>query len=316
MQNWRRIMPNAKSVVVLLFPDFSNHCLANAIEPLRGANTLARRTAWIWQFVSVDGAPVRSSSGLPVQPEGRLADHPGGDLLLVMPSYGFEGHATPACLAALRGAARRFDALAGLDTGSWLLAAAGLLTGRRATIHWDELDRFAEAFPEVSVVDDRFVVDGDRLSCGGTTTTLELMLTLVEREGGPMLALDVAALFMHGERDPRLDPSLRVPPDRLVRAAVALMRRNVEAPLPVAELARRLGLSQRALEAQFAAAMGRGPRSVYASVRLGTARRLAEQTTLSVAEIAARVGYANASAMTRAFRAEFGAPPRTMRRGA
>ncbi|WP_373356439.1 GlxA family transcriptional regulator [Pseudoroseicyclus sp. CXY001] len=308
-------MQNAKEIGVLLFPRFSNHCLANAVEPLRAANTLARRTLYRWQYLSVDGARVESSSGLPVQP-GRLKDHPGGDCLFVMPSYGFRDYLGPPVLGALRAASKRFGAVAGLDTGSWLLAAAGLLEGKRATIHWDELDAFEEAFPEVRCRPDRWVIDGNRMSSGGTTTTLELMLKLIERDHGGMLALDVAALFMHGERAPRLDPVLRVPPEGMVQAAVALMRRNVETPLKVAEIAGRLGVTPRALEQHFAAALGRAPRSVYAAVRLGVARRLLEQTRLSVAEIAGRAGYGDASAMARAFRAEFGLAPSAARKGA
>ncbi|MGZ9811415.1 GlxA family transcriptional regulator [Pseudoroseicyclus sp. H15] len=307
-------MQDTKEIGVLLFPRFSNHCLANAVEPLRAANMLSRRELYRWRYLSVDGAGLASSSGLPVQPV-KLADH-GGDRLLVMPSYGFRDWLGPEVLAALREASRRFGTLAGLDTGSWLLAAAGLLNGRRATIHWDEFDAFAETFPEVDAREDRVVIDGDRLSCGGTTTTLELMLALIERDHGGMLALDVAALFMHGERAPRLDPAIRVPAKGMVQAAVALMRRNVEAPLPVAEVARRLGCSQRALEQHFAAALGRAPRAVYSAVRLGVARRLLEQTRLSVAEIAGRAGYTDASAMARAFRGEFGESPSAVRKAA
>ena len=152
-----------RRIGVLLFPSFSNHCLANAVEPLRGANTLSRRALYDWKFLGLDTAGVASSSGLIVQPQARLTDHPGGDALLVMPSYDFQRHATPDAQRALRAAAARFRCVAGLDTGSWLMAAAGLLDGRRATIHWDEMDSLAEAFPQVSVTPERFVIDGDRI---------------------------------------------------------------------------------------------------------------------------------------------------------
>ena len=312
MLNPQQITP-PRSVGVLLFPAFSNHCLANAVEPLRGANMLSRRALYDWSFLSPDGAGVASSSGLTVQPEGRLSDHPGGDYLLVMPSYDFERQATPALLRALRAAAGRFRTVVGLDTGSWLMAAAGLLDGRRATIHWDELENLAERFPDTEVTEDRFVLDGDRITCGGTTTTFELMLHLIGQHHGAMLRLEVAALFMHGEADPRADPLMRLPRDRLVQAAVSIMRRNIETPLPVGQIAERLNLSQRGLEAHFARATGMSPRAVYTALRLRQARLLAERTTLSVAEIATRCGYSDASAMTRAFRREFGHPPSAFR---
>jgi transcriptional regulator GlxA family with amidase domain len=301
-------------IAVLLFPSFSNLCLANAVEPLRGANTLSGKPLYRWQFVGLDGGQVQSSSGLPVTPEMRLSELPGADYLMVMPSYGHRQFATPDMLRALRAAARRCHALVGLDTGSLLLAAAGLLDGYRATSHWDVLTEFEETYPEVQVVRDRSVIDRDRLSCGGATTTLELMLELIARHHGPKLSLDVSALFMHGERPetwPRLPVMTR---DRVLRAAAALMRRHMEQPLPIRDLARRLGISQRGLESRCRAASGRTPQAVYTAIRMSEARRLVQETGLSVTEIAGRVGYADASAMTRRFRAEFGATPQELRR--
>lgn len=322
MQIWFSSMQNTqenappRSIGVLLFPSFSNHCLANAVEPLRGANMLSRRNLYDWQFLSLDGVDVASSSGLTVHPQARLSDHPGGEYLLVMPSYDFERHANSALARSLRAAAGRFRTVVGLDTGSYLMAAAGLLDGRRATIHWDEMETLAERFPEVDVTEDRFVIDGDRISCGGTTTTFELMLHLIDAHHGAMLRLEVAALFMHGEADPRADPLTRLSRDRLVQAAVSIMRRNIEVPLPIGEISARLRLSQRGLEASFERETGKPPQAIYIALRLRQARILAERTTLSIGEIATRCGYENASAMTRAFKSEFGIPPSKLRHAA
>ena len=305
--------PRCRDVGVLLFDRFSNHCLANAVEPLRAANTFAGRTLYRWTYLSVDGARVTSSSGLPVEPHTTLARHPGGDFLFVMPSYGFREQAHPATLRALRSAAGRFGTLVGLDTGAWLLAAAGLLAGRRATIHWDELTAMAERFPDVEVEDARYVIDGDRMTCGGVTTAFDLVLAMIEAHHGPMLRLEVAALFQPGEVVPRAH-RLRPTPRGAVDAAVAAMRRNIETPLPLGQIAASAGLTQRALEAAFRNALGQAPQAVYRGLRLRHGRRLVLETAMSVAEIAARCGYADASAMTRAFRAEFGVSPRQMRR--
>lgn len=309
-----------RSVDVLLFPEFSSLCLANAVEPLRAANTLARSELYTWRFTGITEGVITSSSGLPVQIPAGLSDGAGlsvgagGDFLFVMPSYGHREHASPACLRMLRAARRRFELIAGFDTGGWLIAAAGLLEGRRATIHWDELAAFEEAFPEVDVRESRFVIDGDVATCGGATTTLDLLLELIERDHGATLCLEVAALFMHGERDPRLNPAMRLSDDRIVRAAAALMRRNMESPLTIAEVAASLNLTQRALELRFKRAGDVSPVGVYRSIRLSEARRLTELTTLSIAEIATRCGYGDATAMTRAYKAAFGAPPSVSRR--
>jgi transcriptional regulator GlxA family with amidase domain len=297
----------------MLFEGFSNLCLANAVEPLRAANTLSRRALYNWDYYGQTGAVLHSSSALPVQPQP-LTSEVRGAALLVMPSYDYEALDTPNLRRSLRAAATRFDMLAGLDTGAWLLAAAGLMDGHRATAHWDVLGDMAETFPLLEVVDTRWVIDGNRASCGGATTTLELMLELIERDHGATLTLEVASLFMFGERDPQMNPLRRWPEDQLLRAAAALMRRNIEAPLPIETLAKRIGISQRRLEQIAQAETGNSPAQIYRKIRLAEARRRLEQTTASVAEIALRCGYRDATAMARAFRAEFGLSPRMVRR--
>lgn len=297
---------------MLLFDGFSNLCLANAVEPLRAANTLSRRTLYRWNFLSLGAAPVQSSSGLPVQAE-TLSPQSRGASLFVMPSYGHTSLTSPATTRRLRSAATRFGTLVGLDTGSWLLAHAGLLDGHRATCHWDLLDGLAEAFPDVTVTEDRFVIDGNRASCGGATTTLDLMLELIERRHGAALSLEVAALFMYGERDPRVDPLRLVPAHRSVKAAAALMRRHVEEPWSIDAIADGVGLSRRKLEQACRIHAGLSPAQIYRAIRLAEARRRLEQTRESVAEIALRAGYRDATAMARAFKAEFGISPSVAR---
>jgi len=317
MQNTAQIMHNTTEpceIGVLLFDRFSNHCLANAIEPLRAANDLSRQTLYRWRFLGLTEAPLTSSSGLPVSPEARLADHR-GDWLLILPSYAFERHANVTTARALRAAHSRYRRMIGLDMGAWVMAHAGLLSGRRATLHWDELDRFAEAFPEVDVRDDRVVEDGAFLTCGGASTAFELMLSLIAARHGPMLRFEVAALFMQDTRGPA-DPPPLLGDNEIVAAAMALMRRHLEAPLPVAALARRLGVSPRALERHCAAALGVGPARLYRALRLEAARRFVEQSALPVAEIATRTGYESPAALTRAYRGAFGNTPTGDRRSA
>jgi transcriptional regulator GlxA family with amidase domain len=296
---------------MMLFDGFSNLCLANAVEPLRAANTLSRRALYQWNFLSIGKTPVQSSSGLPVQAETLASQS--GTYLFVMPSYGHTALATAAITRHLRAAATRFQTLVGLDTGSWLLAQAGLLDGHKATCHWDLLDTLAEAFPEVTVTEDRFIIDRTRASCGGATTTLDLMLELIERRHGAALSLEVAALFMYGERDPRVDPMRLIPAHRSVKAAAALMRRHVEEPLTIDAIAKGVGLGRRALELTCRAHANQSPAQIYRAIRLAEARRRLEQTRDSVAEISLRAGYRDATAMARAFKAEFGITPSAAR---
>jgi len=311
MRNWQRVSDQTTRVGVLLFERFSNHCLANAVEPLRAVNMALGRKAYDWQFLTLDAQPVTSSSGLPVTPGAalRMAQ---GEVLFVIPSYGARALASAATSRALRAAAARFDTLAGMDMGSWLLAAAGLLAGRRATIHWEEYEAFSEAFPDVETEKKRLIMDGNRWSCGGAMTAFELVQRMIGETHGEAVRLEVAALFMQGDPDSQL-PGLR-PRSQLVAAAVAVMRDRLEERITIPELAAQVGSHPRALEALFKRDLGASPRTVYRRVRLVAARRYVEQTNHSVAEIAVRCGYADPGSMTRAFSAEFGRTPRDLRR--
>jgi transcriptional regulator GlxA family with amidase domain len=294
-------------ISILLFDRFSNHCLANVLEPLRAANDLSGQHVFEWNIVVLAGQGVHSSSGLRLEADAQLADMR-GDILMVMPSYGFLTHANVTTSRALRAAARRFGTLAGLDTGSWLLAQAGLLDGHRATIHWDELDRFSERFSEVDVQKEAVIYDRNRITCGGASTAFALAMQLIEKQQGAALSLLVENLFSgaYAQR-----------PDRrggIAARAVDLMRANIEEPLPIAQLAQQLGRSQKHLERQSLARLGAAPQVIYRRIRLERARGLALETSISVAEIAVRCGYQDASAMTRAFRSEYGTTPQALRR--
>jgi transcriptional regulator GlxA family with amidase domain len=294
-------------ISILLFDRFSNHCLANVLEPLRAANDLSSQQVFEWNIVVLGGQRVRSSSGLRLEADAQLADMR-GDILMVMPSYGFLTHANVTSSRALRAAARRFDILAGLDTGSWLLAEAGLLDGYRATIHWDELDRFSERFADIDVQKEAVIYDRDRITCGGASTAFALAMQMIEKQHGAALRLRVEHLFSgaYAQRPVRRGG--------IAARAVDLMRAHIEEPLPIAQLAQQLGRSQKHLEQQMLARLGAAPQVIYRRIRLERARQLSLDTTISVAEISVRCGYQDASAMTRAFRSEYGTTPQALRR--
>ncbi len=313
MPDWKKPATAAQNFGVLLFDGFSNHCLANTVEPLRAANTLSGRLLFEWRFLSLGPGPVTSSSGLQVAPHATLSDA-AGDMLVVMPSYGFQAHGGWRTQASLRSAAARFQVLCGMDTGSWLLAEAGLLDGYRATIHWEELTAFSERFPEVESSRERYVIDENRITCSGAMAAFDLIMHLIGRDHGQALALEVAQLFMTRE-SARSHFGGAGSTSISVNKALALMQEHVEDPISIPEIARRTGRSLKVLETRMQAELGANPAQVYRRLRLNLARKLVVETDLSVGEIALRSGYGNPSAMTRAFRAEFGASPRAMRAG-
>lgn len=310
MPNWLNRDAAAQQIDILLFDAFSNHCLANTLEPLRAANSIAGRPVYRWRVLTVSDRFVTSSSGLRIEADGVLADGQ-GDLLIVMPSYRVRDYSGGAARRRLRGAASRYRALAGFDTGSWLLADAGLLNGRRATIHWDELERFAETFSQVDATRARYVVDGDRITSSGALAAFDVVLAMIGEAHGQAMRLEVATLFMSA--DASSSPGLAVPRGRAARRAVEAMQTNLETPLSIGEIARRAGLGQRNLEQRMREELGVSPRAVYRRLRLIQARKLMREHDMPVAEVALRCGYQSASAMTRAFKAEFEVTPTQMR---
>lgn len=297
----------------MLFEPFSNHVLANVLEPLRAANDLLGRAAYGWHFVTLDGAAVRSSSGLPVTPHAALGAEPAGDYLVVLPSYGYRALTSPALRSGLRAAARRHKALIGLDCGAWLLADAGLLDGTRATIHFDEFDQFSERFPNVEAQRARWVIAGNRLTAGGALPGFELLLHLIGETHGAALTLEIVSLFMSGTEGP--SPGL-IARDPMVARAVEIMHAHIERPRTIPDIAAAVGGTQLQLDRRFRAGLGAAPRAVYGKLRLDAAKRLVVQTDLSITEISLRVGYENAAAFCRAFRRAFGQTPGAWRRAA
>lgn len=311
MPVWSNRAAAPQQVSLVLFDGFSNHCLANTLEPLRAANMLALRSLYHWQIVTADGAPARSSSGLAVAADLALGQA-AGDFLIVMPSYDYLAHDRPALRLALRRASARFTTLGGFDTGAWLLASSGLLDGRRATIHRAELAAFAEAFPRLEAVAEHAVTDGDRITCGGALAAFDLITRMIGERHGQALRLEIAALFIRESTAAAVAEGVPVRKPSVARA-LRLMESHVEEPLSVAEIARQAGRRSRDLARRMKAELGATPRAVYRRIRLAEARRLTCETELPVAEIALRCGYTDASAMTRAFRSEFGLSPRKLR---
>lgn len=299
----------------LLAPRFSLLCLANAVEPLRAANMLSGQRLYDWRLLSADGQAVVSSSGLMMQVAGALEATQ--DALMVLSSYDYQRWATPELTQALGRAARGAALVGGLDTGAWALAAAGLLEGRRATIHWQERSLFEERFLGVRVQPDRYVIDGRWLTAGGGTAALDLMLDLIGQRAGEGLRLEVAALFLHEARartEQHQHPLVLPAAAKALAPVIRQMQHHLEDPLPIPVLAAQAGLHPRDLERRFRRALGTTPHSYYRHLRLAQARGLLTETNLSVSEVATRCGFASPVALTRALRLHFGQTPRLLRK--
>jgi transcriptional regulator GlxA family with amidase domain len=305
--------PKTTTIDFMVFDQFSNHCMANCLEPFRAANTLAARELYRWNIVTLDGQSVKSSSDLRLMPDQALNTTTRAEFLFVIASYDFRQRDTVQTRRALRAAAGRYITIVGLDAGPWLRASAGLLVQHKCTVHWDIYDEFAEEFPNVDVDRQRFIWDGAVATCGGAMAAFDLSLDLIRHQNGATLALDVASIFMSVTPHAPQGNARSLCKIPVVQDAVALMQSNIEAPLTIPEIALQLGANTKQLLRAFKRDLEQSPVDIYRNLRLSFARHLLHTTDHSIQEVLLRVGYQNQSAFSRAFKARFGQTPQNYR---
>ena len=304
----------------LLFDGFSNMVLASVLEPLRAARNMPFGLDLSWTVATPSGEPARSSSGLVMVPDSRLEPLQGVTHLVVVSGYGVHDHGNAANLARLRRVRKAVPVMVGVDSGPWLLAAAGLLKDQEATIHWQEFGAFAEAFPEISLSKQRFVVGKSVITCGGAASAMDMVLSLLRENYGPSVAFEVSNLFAFDGGSPsgraagvsqgvaQAPGGLRSRGSQKLRIAVRVMFEAMEKPVPLSEIAARASISLRSLNRIFANELEMPPGRYYQMLRLTRARDLASETDLSLNQIAFRTGFSSAATLSRAFSAHYGWP--------
>jgi AraC family carnitine catabolism transcriptional activator len=307
-----------RDVAFLLIPKFSMIALYGALEPLRVANRFAG-PIFSWRFISVDGEPVAASNGIPVSVSGGLAEIGKPDMFVVSASYEPERGISRPLRSAIRSLARRRVVLAGIDTGPFLLADAGVLEDHRATCHWESLPGFRESYPNVAAEQSLFVADRDRMTCAGGAAAIDMMLDWIERLLGRSLAVRVADQLVHF-RSMEQPTQARLPAatrydtrdPRLVRMITA-MEDQCEDPLDAETIASVAGISVRQMERLFRDRLGERPMGFYLKLRLEKAERLLTYSSMSVRDVGLACGFSSLPLFSRSFRARFGKPPSALR---
>ncbi|RJL05702.1 GlxA family transcriptional regulator [Paracoccus aestuarii] len=301
----------------LLLDRFTMLPFTAAIEPLRLANRASGRALYDWRLVGPRGDMAICSNGSRVLVDAGLDAEAAGrdDVVIVCGGTEIAREATRASLAWLRRQARGGAAMGAVCTGAWVLAEAGLLDGRKATIHWENHDGFAEAFPKVDLFRSVFVHDGNRLTAAGGTSSIDLMLHLIAEGHGDALAADVADQMLHTAIRTDQDRQRLSIPTRIgvrhprLAAVIARMEANLEDPISPAQLALDAGMSTRQLERLFRRYLNRSPKRYYMETRLARARNLLMQTELPIIEIALASGFSSPSHFSKCYRAQYGSTP-------
>jgi len=304
------------TIAYLLVPQFSMMAFSAAIEPLRSANRMGERQLFEWVLVSADGKPVTASNGIAIAAQKPLDQLHDVDMLVVCaglePTPFAPGHRIHHHLRRL---ARHGSMIGAISTGSFILADAGLLAGRRCTVHWEYADLFRSRYPALEVSRDLYVVDRDVFTCSGGTAALDMMLHFVSQASTPDIAVAVAEQFIHPqirrqEDHQRLEvhgPSGTDSPT-LVKI-IALMEVALENPLDVRQIAARVGISARQVERLFREQIGTSPKGFYLSLRLARARTLLRQTIDPILSVAVECGFGSTSHFSHAYKRAFGIAP-------
>ncbi|SEM78086.1 transcriptional regulator, AraC family with amidase-like domain [Gemmobacter aquatilis] len=301
--------------IFLLLDRFTMLSFAGAIEPLRIANRLAGHDIYSWKLAGEGGDVAVCSNGAAFKLDMGLDEIDREDTLLVCGGIDVARATTRAIIAWLRREARRGAAIGGLCTGAYALAKAGLLDGKKATIHWENQDGFLEEFEEVKLTKSVFVIDGNRLTTAGGTASIDLMLKIIAADHGEDLANTVAdQLIYNSIRTDQDTQRLSIPTRIGVRhpklsQVIQMMEGAIEDPLSPSDLAEDVGMSTRQLERLFRRYLNRSPKRYYMELRLQKARNLLMQTDMSVINVALACGFASPSHFSKCYRSHYNTTP-------
>jgi transcriptional regulator GlxA family with amidase domain len=312
--------PRPLRVGFLLIDGFALMSFAAASEPLRAANLLARRPLYDVRHLAAAGDHAVSSGAAAVPATARMGQDIDFDLVIVVAGGDPAVFRDARVFNWLRQLARRGVRLGGVSGGPVILALAGLMAGRRMTVHWEHAPVLAEISTTLIVERTLYVMDRDRITCAGGIAPLDMMHALIAEHQGPAFARQVSDWFMHTEVRPSGGPQRAGLVERFgttdaaVIQAIEVMENHVADPLELSQVAALSGVGPRQLNRLFRERLGRSTMAFYRDLRLDKARSLLEQSTLSITEIALATGFANSAHFSRAFRDGFGAAPSAQRR--
>ena len=312
------LTPNSskpRRFVFVLMNEFTMLCFAAAVESLRIANRMAGADLYEWVLAGEDGEPVTCSAGATFSVDMGLDDLNRDDTLILCGGVNVQRSTTKKILNWLRRESRKGIIVGGLCTAGYSLAKAGLLDGKRATIHWENQDGFAEEFDEIELTKSVFVIDNNRITTAGGTASIDLMLKLIADDYGEDLANAVADQLIYSSIRTDQDTQRLSVPTRIgvrhpkLSLVIQMMEENIEEPISPSVLAQEVGMSTRQLERLFRRYLNRSPKRYYMELRLQKARNLLMQTDMSVINVALACGFASPSHFSKCYRAHYDTTP-------
>jgi len=310
-----------KHIAFLLAPEFAMLAFGSAIEPYRAANITSGNNLYQWTFLTDNGESVKAGNGLVVLPDQKpsLADK--FDRVFVCGGVDSQRYRPEYSMRWLQQQAQAGTPIGGISTGAWTLAHAGLLSGKRCTIHWQSIDAFREAYPDIKADPSVYVIEDNRYTCCGGTGALDLMVHLIAEDYGDELVTDVCTWLFHDRIRVSTDVQGVAQHTALARkspklaAAFRVMATHIEDRLTPGEISASIGVSQRQLERLFQRHLQCTPQQKYMDLRLQHARRLLLETSLPILDISIAAGFTSQSHFTKCYREKFRRTPRSERVG-
>nr|WP_316644460.1 GlxA family transcriptional regulator [uncultured Roseateles sp.] len=306
-------------IAFVLLPGFGLQSLAAALETLAATQQLSEGGGYEGLLLSPQGGPVRTNTGAEVLTTA--LSETAVQAVFVVSDGPWQGDHPLASLLLpwLRRQAEAGLVMGAIGSGAAWLAEAGLLRGRRATVHWPQIAALAERHPDLIVSQQLFEIDGQRLSCAGQTASQDMLIHWLGQQQGERVAQSLVALLglerLRGREERQRQPQAARPGGGSAKLAEALqlMEANLAEPLPTEDIARLVGLSRRQLERLFKQHMDALPSRWYVGLRLQLAQRMLRQSSQSILQIGLSCGFASASHFSNAYRAHFGHTPRDER---
>lgn len=311
-----------RTIAFLIFEDFQLLDAAGPIGAFEAAQDAAGTEPYRLRTIARTPGLVSSSSGIALQADGFDAVGP-IDTLIISGGVGTRTPAIcPETLAFVRKTAGTARRVASVCSGAYVLAAAGLLDGRRATTHWSRCDHFSQLYPRVRLDPDRiWIRDGAVWTSAGVTAGIDLSLALIADDLGEDVARRAAQELVVFHRRPGGQSQFSalldiVPSDERIGALLTWARERLAEPLSVERLADRIGMTPRTFTRRFTAETGVTPAKAVERLRLEAAREAVESGQEPLEVIARQTGFSDPERMRRAFLRAFGQPPRSLRRAA
>ena len=301
--------------IFVLMENFTLLSFSSALDALRIANRMSGKTLYEWTFIGENEGVVSCSAGTQFKLDNSLIELHRDDTILLCGGTSIQEATTKKLIGWLRREARRGLIIGGLCTAAYPMAKAGLLDDKKATIHWENQDSFAEEFLEVELTKTVFVCDGNRYTTAGGTSSIDLLLKIIADEHGEELANAVADQMIYSSIRTDQDTQRLSVPTRIgvrhpkLSKVIQMMEINIEEPISPSILAKDVGMSTRQLERLFRRYLDRSPKRYYMELRLQKARNLLMQTDMSVINVALACGFASPSHFSKCYRAHYDTTP-------